>query len=414
MKFTEFALSEQVRTRLGLPDLPYEVPAIYAEIIGIDVDAPPLDAMLYALQVRAEEESVDWRKLAPAMDRLVALLGERKWPISSLVETDTSLVRFGEVDLDGEVITVQRQGRIVAAFQAIEGKQLVTQLFHPPCARTIRTILSLNMRPNEDGVIPYYGTNWDYAADSAAGSGQYYAAEAGRTYLAHWASGVGIGFDGELLDLWMKARREARPWPSTSTQSAIALIAHMHLQEIVDGLPEPDLGYEDIPPAYLWPAVPEALTPLNAYNLAQPEGRFAFLWALYNDYQEDGLLMAANHVWNCLDTPRSLRCALMAQKVGKAGTGRKALVRFLKRFLEETLYEFEVPDLPDRQAYDSFESWNDDCLAHFDDLNARMSKIIARYEAILDGRDSANVQPAPKGLVIVGPWILQSSVSQTT
>lgn len=404
MKFTELKLSEEVRARLGLPDLPYEVPAIYAEVFGVNPDAPPLEAMLYALQLRAEEEAVDWLMLAPAMDRLVALLGERAWPGTSLIETDSSLVRLGEVDLDGAVITVQRQERIVAAFQAIEGKQLVTQLFHPPCARTIHTILSLNMRPKEDGVIPYYGTNWDYAADSAAGSGQYYAAEAGRTYLAHWASGVGLGFDGEPLDLWMKARREARPWPSTSTQSAIAITAHVHMQEIIDDLPEPDLGYEDIPPAYLLPAVPEPPTPLNAYNLAQPEGRFAFFWALYNDYQEDGLLLAASHVWNCLDTPRSLRCALMAQKVGKAGNGRKALVRFLKRFLDETLYEFEVPDLPDRQAYDSFEAWNDDCLAHFNDLNARMSKIIARYEAILDGREPKDVWPAPTGVVIKGPW----------
>jgi hypothetical protein len=404
MKFTEFPLSDEVRARLCLPDIPYEVPAIYAEIIGIDPNAPPLDAMLYALQVRAEKEAVDWLKLAPAMDRLVALLGERKWPSASLIETDTSFVRFGEVDLDGEVITVQRQERIVAAFQAIEGKQLVTQLFHPPCWRTISTILSLNMRPNEDGVIPYYGTNWDYAADSAAGNGQYYAAEAGRTYLAHWNSGVGIGFDGERLDLWMKARREAKSWPEHRAQSAIALVAHVHMQDIIDDLPEPDLGYEDIPPAYLLPIAPEPPTPLNAYNLAQPEGRFAFLWALYNDYQEDGLLMAASHVGNCLDTPRSLRCALMAQKVGKVGTGRKALVRFLKRFLDETLYEFEVPDLPDRQAYDSFEAWNDDCLAHFNDLEERMSKIIARYEAILDGREPKDVRLALKGSVIKGPW----------
>jgi hypothetical protein len=70
------------------------------------------------------------------------------------------------------------------------------------------------------------------------------------------------------------------------------------------------------------PPEPDPIIPLNAYNLSQPEGRFAFLWALYNDYQEDGLLMAVNHVWDCLDKPRGLRCALMAQKVGKTGTGK--------------------------------------------------------------------------------------------
>ena len=104
---------------------------------------------------------------------------------------------------------------------------------------------------------------------------------------------------------------EAKPWPSDQGQGAIAI---------------------------------------NAYNLSQPEGWFAFLWALYNDHQEDGLLMAVNHVWDCLEKPRGLRCAQMAQKIGKTGTGKRAFMRFIKRFLDETVYELQVPDLPDRQA----------------------------------------------------------------
>lgn len=86
------------------------------------------------------------------------------------------------------------------------------------------------------------------------------------------------------------------------------------------------------------------------------------------------------------------------------GTGRRALLRFLSRFLDETLHEFEIPDLPDRNAYISFEEWNADCLAHFERLEIRMSAIIARYEAIMDGREPQDVLPAPTGLVIKGPW----------
>ena len=66
----------------------------------------------------------------------------------------------------------------------------------------------------------------------------------------------------------------------------------------------------------------------------------------------------------------------MAQKVGKTGTGRKALVRFFRWFLDETLYEFDVPDLPDRDA----------------------------YETILDGRDPGDATDVPMGVVIKGPW----------
>lgn len=175
-------------------------------------------------------------------------------------------------------------------------------------------------------------------------------------------------------------------------------------------MPQEEWGEEALPEFYALPAAvkeeheAEPLTPLSAHNLSQPDGRFAFLWALFNDYQEDGLLMAVNHVWTCLYKPRGLRCALMAQKVGKTGTGRRALLRFLSRFLDETLHEFEIPDLPDRNAYISFEEWNADCLAHFERLEIRMSAIIARYEAIMDGREPQDVLPAPTGLVIKGPW----------
>lgn len=83
---------------------------------------------------------------------------------------------------------------------------------------------------------------------------------------------------------------------------------------------------------------------------------------------------------------------------------RRALLRFLSRFLEETLHEFEIPDLPDRNDYISFQEWNADCLAHFERLEMRMTAIIARYEAILDGREPHDVLPAPTGIVIKGPW----------
>jgi len=198
--------------------------------------------------------------------------------------------------------------------------------------------------------------------------------------------------------------REAEPWPADPLQAAIAINVHISVQRKLDMLAEAQSGSADIPTDYLLPNEPESLIALNVYNLSQPDGRFAFLWALYNDYQEDGLLMAVNHVWDCLDTPRGLRCALMAQKVGKTGTGKRALVRFIRRYLDETLYEFDVPDLPDRDLYETFDAWNADCLAHFDSLDQGMSAIIARYEAILDGRDSHDTLSAPLSLVIQGPW----------
>lgn len=383
------------------------MPTVYLDHIGVDENALPLEAMLFSLQKRAENGKADWLKLAPAMDALVGALAKQGWPGMMIVDRPDFTVRFADIDLDGDVIAINRQGRMLGALAQAEGRRVKAQFFHPPCARTIETLIGFSRNANEDGALPYYGTPWEAAEDTAAGNGQYYAVEAGRTYIVQWTYGVGLGADKQPIGEWMKAREKAKPWPSEQSLGAIAINAYASMLDLLKTLPEEEGQEETLPTFYALPEPPpepESIIPLNAYNLSQPEGRFGFLWALYNDYQEDGLLVAVNHVWDCLDKPRGLRCALMAQKVGKAGTGKRALMRFIKRFLDETLYEFEVPILPDRQAYDSFDAWNDACLAHFEELNKRMSKIIARYEAILDGREPEDERPVPKGVVIKGPW----------
>ena len=414
MKFTKLTLRAAVLARLGLPDIPYEVPSAHFEHAGSDFDELPLAAMLFALQQRAAHGEADWLKLVPAMNALVLALQKSGWVGTSTLVGTTTLkgadftIQFDEIDLDGYCIAIHRRGRIVAVLTEADGGRVKAQLFHPPCARTIETLIAFSRNADENGRLPYYGTPWQSAEDTAASNSQYYAAEAGRTYLAPWHFGVGIGWDKAPTAEWMGARVQLRPTDPAS--AAFAINAHVLIRDLLESLPQEGCEEEALPEFYALPEMVndepegEPLTPLSAYNLSQPDGRFAFLWALFNDYQEGGLLMAVNHVWACLDTPRGLRCALMAQKVGKTGTGRRALLRFLSRFLEETLHEFEIPDLPDRNAYISFEDWNADCLAHFERLELRMSAIIARYEAILDGREPQDIKPVPNSIVIKGPW----------
>lgn len=414
MRFSQITLPSYVLSGLGLPDIPYEVPAAYFDHFGVKIDELPLEAMLYALQKRAAHEKADWLKLASAIDALVYALKQQGWSGARIIDRPDFSLPLAEIDLDGDVIAIQRQGKIMAALAQTDGGRIKAQLFHPPCARTVETLISLSQNADENGKLPYYGTPWSSAEDAAASNGQYYAAMEGRTFFAHWSHGVDLGWGKEPIPEWIAAREQLKPWPDELSNGAIAISAYAAIRDLLENLPQEEWEEEALPAFYARsePVVadlePEPasdpILPLNAYNLSQPSGRFAFLWSLYNDYQEDGLLMAVNHVWNCLDKPRSLRCALMAQKVGKAGTGRKALLWFLSRFLEEALYEFEVPDLPDRRAFQSSEDWNAACLAHFARLDARMTAIIARYEAILDGRDPEDVKPLPTGVVIKGPW----------
>ncbi len=407
MQFTELNLSPETLSRLGLPDIPYEVPTVYFEYVGIDPENPSLAAMLFSLQKRAANGMANWLKIAPAMDALVLALFQQSSDYMLATDQPGFTIQFAKIDLNDDVIAIQRQDRIVGALAQAGGGRVKCELFHPPCARTIETLIGLSHNADTDGQFPCYGTPWDCALDTAAGNGQVYAAMEGVTYIAPWRHGIGFGPDKRPVEEWLKAREEASSWPIEQGFGAIAINAYTAMTDFLKKLPTEESQEEVLPAFYALSnptPEPDPIIPLNAYNLSQPEGRFAFLWALYNDYQEDGLLMAVNHVWDCLDTPRSLRCALMAQKVGKSGTGKQALMRFLKRFLGETLYEFEVPDLPNREAYLHFDEWNDACLEHFDRLNKRMSRIVARYETILDGREPQDDQLVPKHALIKGPW----------
>ena len=79
------------------------------------------------------------------------------------------------------------------------------------------------------------------------------------------------------------ARMEAKPWPSDQGQGAIAINAYAAMSDLLKALPEEQGQAEVLPAFYALPEPlpePDPILPLNAYNLSQLEGRFAFLRAL--------------------------------------------------------------------------------------------------------------------------------------
>ncbi|MFM7009451.1 MAG: hypothetical protein ACKO0Z_09010 [Betaproteobacteria bacterium] len=80
------------------------------------------------------------------------------------------------------MIAIQRQDRIFGVLAEAQGGKVRAQLFYPPCARTIQTIISLSYTADRSWQLPCYGTPWDCALDTAAGNGQFYATQDGRTW----------------------------------------------------------------------------------------------------------------------------------------------------------------------------------------------------------------------------------------
>ena len=135
---------------------------------------------------------------------------------------------------------------------------------------------------------------------------------------------------------------------------------------------------------------------LRTFDLATQGGRMAFLWTLWESYQEAGLLMAVNHLWDSLAAPRPLRARAMAASMALPGHGKQALWQVLSRFLHEANHDIAMDDLPPREAYPDFESWNLAAVAVFDRFHQQWSGIASRYEAVIDGREpSAPVASPP-------------------
>ena len=93
----------------------------------------------------------------------------------------------------------------------------------------------------------------------------------------------------------------------------------------------------------------------------------------------------------------------MAHRLGLGGKGKTALRHVLKKFLQESLYDWKVPDWPLKEDFPDFDSYNAETLRYHERLDREFGLIIGRWEAILDGRDP-NQPTKQSAEIIKGPW----------
>ena len=100
---------------LGLPAIPYPValPAFQAAVAN-DGDLPLAD-MLRGLQLRAADADIDWRRLEPAMARLSELLAGDDERDTVMLAGDGWRLEAGATAASAPLLTLQRDGDVVAA-----------------------------------------------------------------------------------------------------------------------------------------------------------------------------------------------------------------------------------------------------------------------------------------------------------
>lgn len=204
--FVELQLAPEVLARLGLPDIGYPV---------------PLEALLLGLQQRSSDAGRDFRRYEPAMARLATLLAPADDHRESVtVKGDGWWLEIGPVDLEGEVVTLQRDYEILAAISPRADGRLRAAVFRPLDASSAAKLRALAQRPDPDGRVCGHADNWQYARDIAAAPGQRYVAESDRAYLSDWPHGVGTLHDQTASPVYLVDRL---PTPRRPAEVAIEL-----------------------------------------------------------------------------------------------------------------------------------------------------------------------------------------------
>jgi protein-tyrosine phosphatase len=143
----------------GLPNIGYPVPIDFFKQI---TEQPRLSTedLLYWLQAYSELDPNDWRKLDYVIGMLADSLNgdeaDSDWQVKG---RDWSL-RFGYVDLSKEIVTLQRQGTLIAAIQPCEDGTLAVSAYHGLDARAARMLTGLGQKPADDGKAAMRDNNW--------------------------------------------------------------------------------------------------------------------------------------------------------------------------------------------------------------------------------------------------------------
>jgi hypothetical protein len=202
--FVEFHFKPHVLELHGLPDIGYPVATSSFDCFMPEEGKIDFRSLLFWLQEYAELGDADWVSLFPAMQRLTELVTVHSAQETMIAQGDQFRVEAGPIDLGKDIVTIQREGRLLAAFQPRGDGTLRVAAYYPLGAKSIRYITGLSMRPAPDGSVAMRPNNWEYALDCSAGMGNVYSSNEGVPYLSRWEFGLGVSSDGSDVEPWIE------------------------------------------------------------------------------------------------------------------------------------------------------------------------------------------------------------------
>jgi hypothetical protein len=212
LQLVDMTFRAETLSRLSLPAIPYPLPERLLDLALRQDGDLPLAFMLHGLQLRCGEGTAQWRTCEPAMARLAELLAPEEQRMVVSAESEKWFLEVGPVDLDAQLVTIQRDEQLVAAMVSRADGRLRVAAYRPLDAKSIRYLTGLGVRPHPNGTVCMRPNNFEYALDCSAQTGNLYAAIAGEAHLSNWDTGIGVERNGTESITW-RPQRALHPRP---------------------------------------------------------------------------------------------------------------------------------------------------------------------------------------------------------
>ena len=200
--FIEINLKPQTLERYSLPDIPYPITIDDLQTSLDHDEGPPFATLLYNLQKRSEYDCPHWQELEPAMARLAELLAPKADHEILAVASENWWLELGPVNLDTQIVTVQRQNLLIAAINPTKDGRLRVATYRPLDAGSASRLIGLSHNPHPEYGICHRENNWEYALDISVGTGNFYRFTAGHAHFSYWEHGIGVYGDGTQDPEW--------------------------------------------------------------------------------------------------------------------------------------------------------------------------------------------------------------------
>ena len=186
--FTELHLNKESLDAYTLPDIGYPVPVSQFETLDQSGGKIDLKALLFWLQEFSALQADKWIDLETAIFRLALLLAPEDRRRQIRVYGDTWFLVCGAVDLNQNIITIQRQDHLIAAISPLDKGQLCVCSYRPLDAKSGRYLIRLSKNPALDDPK----SRWESAIESLVGELGDNKADVVKSIFLSWLSEKGI------------------------------------------------------------------------------------------------------------------------------------------------------------------------------------------------------------------------------